>query len=86
MKQTDVLRREINATRVQAAWRSYQAYNKFVHAMSDIILVQTIVRRYQAIKTLHRWNKSATKISSAWRRYYAVREYKCSIAGKHLFC
>ena len=81
------------ATRIQAVWRGFRASNSFIHAISDIILVQSVARRCQAIKMVRQlmeercilMNKSATKIGATWRRFYAAREYKFTLAGKLQF-
>lgn len=93
MKERNILtqkRRVVSATRIQSAWRSYSAYDDFVHAISDIIVVQSLVRRFNAIKFTMQLqeerrlqeNKAATKIAATWRGFYAVREYKFDLAGK----
>jgi hypothetical protein len=86
-------KREFSATRIQSAWRGYTAYDDFVHDISDIILVQSLVRRFNAIgikiqlqeEQMLVENESATKIAATWRRFYAVREYKYGLAGEQMF-
>ena len=79
------------ATQIQALWRGYIAYNKFIHVISDIILVQSVFRRFKAIKLVYRrldqqriLVAAVTRLSASWRRYHAEKEYKYKLAGKKL--
>lgn len=66
------------------------ATDNFIKAVSDIILIQSIARRYIALNVTQKLKEerhmlleaSSTKISSTWRRFFASRDYRCNIAGK----
>ena len=83
-------RREYCATLIQATWRRCMAADNFIQAVSDIILIQAIARRCSALKVSRRLKEekqklreaSSTKISSTWRRFFAIRDYRCNVAGK----
>lgn len=79
------------AIRIQAIWRGFVANNKFIHAIADIILVQSIVRRYRAIRIVVQWREqrsilvaAVTRLSATWRRFYVEREYKYNLAGEKI--
>jgi hypothetical protein len=61
------------ATKIQAAWRSFQATTDFIFALADIIIVQRSVRQWLAVKELKdlKQEARAIKIQCLWRGYKA---------------
>ena len=64
-------RRELAATKIQAAWRSFEAYSDYIFSIADILVAQRTVRgwlsRREALR--RRREEQVIKIQSQWRRY-----------------
>ena len=62
----------ISATKIQAAWRGYQAYTDFVFAIVDILIVQRTARQWLAVQRanqLRQERAALVKIQSLARRF-----------------
>lgn len=92
MKKTEVLRQNrlhANATVIQAKWRGHTSMIRFTWKMYDIILVQSLARRWissrRADELGQRRNQidiaAATKIQSHWRSFYKYTEYMITLGG-----
>ena len=71
------------ATTIQAQFRSYSAQLQFQFNVVDIIIVQSIARRWHAKRT-HRYLKGVVTVQSAtrgwlWRRHQEQKEQECAV-------
>lgn len=60
-------RRALAATKIQTAWRSYDCTMNYLHTLADVLITQSAVRRWMAMKAYpsfreQRRNESATQI------------------------
>ncbi|KAL7482502.1 hypothetical protein ACHAW6_008184 [Cyclotella cf. meneghiniana] len=96
MKKTEVLRQHrlhASATVIQAKWRGHISMIRFTWKMYDIILVQSLARRWissrRADELGQRRNHidiaAATKIQSHWRSFYKYTEYMITL-GDVILC
>ena len=77
------LNRENAATRIQSAWRSFAAVEQYYRDLSDIVLVQSAIRRWLGMRrhfdALERvmaiQAANATVIQSAWRAFDSSMNY-----------
>ena len=77
------LKRGRAATEIQSAWRSYSAVQQFYRDLSDVILAQSAIRRWLALRRYaDTFNQaqairgaSATVIQSAWRSFDCSMNY-----------
>ena len=65
--QLDHERRTLAATKIQSAWRSYDCTMSYLHTLADVLIAQSAVRRWMAMKAYpafreQRYNDSATQI------------------------
>jgi len=66
------------ATMIQTRWRSYDCSMNYLHYLADILIVQSVVRRYFAKRKLQ--NAAAIQIQRAWRGFVAFSDYMFSVA------
>ena len=57
------------ATKIQAAWRSFVCYSDFIFTISDIVLIQGLVRSYLRRK------QASTLIQTTWRAFACKVDY-----------
>ena len=84
------LRRMDAAKRVQASWRGFATQNQYVTTLSNIVLIQCVVRKWIALNHFRRLkdekllaeNNAATMIQSIYRSFVSRREYVITIGGE----
>ncbi len=77
------LRKNTAALTIQCAYRRHVAMSDYIFFLSDVILCQSIVRRFQSIKLARRMtsdihrrhNEAAALIQSTFRRHTAMNQY-----------
>jgi myosin heavy subunit len=69
-----------NATTIQAKWRAHAASKFLSQSITNITILQSVVRSWLVRKDLdlERQKMVVTKISACWRSYYAQVAYKHS--------
>jgi len=65
---------------IQSVFRAYSASMDFLHSLADVLIVQSIVRRYFAVCEVQRrreakHRRAVTAIQSAWRRFQCYTDY-----------
>ncbi|KAL3805691.1 hypothetical protein HJC23_005935 [Cyclotella cryptica] len=96
MKKTEALRQrrlQASATVIQARWRGHISMIRFTWKMYDIILVQSLARRWIASRRADELGQkrfqtemaAATKIQSHWRSFYKYTEYMITL-GDVILC
>lgn len=83
-------RMESHAKKIQASWRSYTAVIRFTWTIYDIVLVQSIARRWIAhrrVDLIQEANyelqvEAITKIQAQWRSFSDYRDYMILLGGK----
>ena len=65
--QLDHERRTLAATKIQSSWRSYDCTMSYLHTLADVLIAQSAVRRWMAMKAYpafreQRYNDSAIQI------------------------
>ncbi|GKZ01271.1 hypothetical protein MPSEU_001078100 [Mayamaea pseudoterrestris] len=67
-----VYKRYRSATSIQAAWRSYDCAMEYLRVVADLLIVQSVARRWLATRRVQAVkNKSALKIQKAVKGYLA---------------
>ncbi len=66
---------------IQKYWRSYDCTMIYLHSIADILIVQSVVRRWIALRAYpklrqQRHDEMATRIQTAFRGYYARKNCK----------
>lgn len=95
LKQTESLRQKLledSATKIQAAWRGFAASIRYTWSIYDVVLVQSLVRRWLARRYIHealeeKYRKemaAATKIQAQWRGFSDFRDYMILLGGMSL--
>lgn len=77
------------ATKIQASWRSYTALTRFTWTVFDVVLVQSLARRWLAGRHVEKLMKenhqlqidSATKIQAQWRGFSDYRDFMILLGG-----
>jgi hypothetical protein len=82
-------KRENAAVAIQSKWRARAASDAYLLMLVDIILVQSVARRFIAHKSVARLQEeiefnAATTISSTWRRHTCLRQYRRTVSGAYL--
>ena len=78
--------REIrSAIRIQKQWRTYDCMMNYLHAMADIIIMQSLVRRWTACRLYRRMRRekavtAAVVIQKQWRAYDCTMNYLHTVA------
>lgn len=83
MKQRDA------AVVIQSRWRTRAASDAYLLMLVDIILVQSVARRFIVHKSVARLQEeiesnAATTISSIWRSHTCLRQYRRTVSGAFL--
>lgn len=65
---------------IQSAWRGYNGYFNFLHSLADVLIVQSVVRRFLAMKVAHKLKleeetNAATIIQKHFRGYIGFTNY-----------
>jgi myosin heavy subunit len=66
-----------NATKIQATWRGFITHLTYQFTLVDIIIVQSVFRRWQSLKRYWqmRKEKAAVQIQSIWRAHLCSLRY-----------
>lgn len=72
---------------IQKYWRGYDCTMNYLHSIADILIVQSIFRRWMAMRFVpmyreHRHNEMATRIQTAargWVARRALKKYKAAV-------
>ena len=68
---------EVAATVIQSKWRSYDCQMNYLHFLSDVLTVQSTIRRFLAQRKVKAMiDHDAALIQSAWRRYVCRKNYE----------
>lgn len=83
-------KRIASVTIIQSRWRSYSTSVEYMHALLDVVAVQSAARKLIARRKLKEElnsikNVAATRISSSWRGFICCSEYKQTVEGMCLF-
>merc|ERR1719282_623802 len=77
--QSILSKREESALIIQKCWRGFLAKEKYAKDYQSVILIQSLIRRYQAQQKLSQMKveqKAAIKIQASFRGYVQRQEYK----------
>lgn len=81
-----------SATLIQSQWRSYDCTLNYLHYLADVLIVQSAVRRWQAIKLYRakaamkneddakREEEAAIRIQRTWRGFVCYADYMFTIS------
>jgi hypothetical protein len=70
---------------IQTRWRSYDCTMNYLHYLADVLIIQSAVRRWAALKELRKLQhnlefRSALSIQKTWRGFVCYAEYMFNIA------
>ena len=71
-----------SATTIQTSWRTCSAKASYFRIRSNVILLESIIRRWKTERHLQKLKGAITKVMAYWRMYHCRKNHKQNVKGK----